>query len=157
MTHSLQLHDNSQQLHVVNWFHRRRLDQSLLGKYGFEFASCIQLMAMTCRKCAKICNGSHAGNSSGISNMLWHTLPSFRSEFWPSTRTQAIVYSKFTANVSTSILDSRSNLMSIPARVPEQVSASVSERRSFLRGTASYPNDFVKGISIAISTAERTR
>jgi hypothetical protein len=47
--------------------------------------------------------------------------------------------------------------MSIPARVPEQVSASVSERRSFLRGTASYPNDFVKGISIAISTAERTR
>jgi hypothetical protein len=139
---------------VVNWFHRRRLDQSPLDKYGFEFASRIQLMAMTCRKCAKICNGSHARNSSGISNMLWHTLPSFRSEFWPSTRTQAIVYSKFTTNVSTSILDPRSNLMSTPARVPEQVSASVSERRSFLRWTASYSNDFVKGMSIAIHCRE---
>src|SRR5271156_4119456 len=84
-------------------------------------------------------------NSSGISNMLWHTLPSFRSEFWPSTRTQAIVYSKFTTNVSTSVLDPRSNLMSTPARVPEQVSASVPERRSFLRGTASGPNDFCEG------------
>jgi hypothetical protein len=68
--------------------------------------------------------------------MLWHTLPSFRSEFWPSTRTRAIVYSKFTTNVSTSNLDPRSNLMSTPA---------------------SYPNDFVKGMSIAISTAERIR
>jgi hypothetical protein len=56
-----------------------------------------------------------------------------------------------------SILDPRSNFMSTPARVPEQVSASVSEGRSFLRGTASYPNDFVKGMSIAISTAERIR
>jgi hypothetical protein len=142
---------------VVNWFHRRRLDQSPLGKYGFEFASRIQLMAMTCRKCAKMCNSSHARNSGGISNMLWHSLPSFRSEFRPSTRTQAIVYLKFTTNVSTSILDPRSNLMSTPARVPEQVSASVSERRLLLRRTASYPNDFVKGISIAISTAERIR
>jgi hypothetical protein len=142
---------------VVNWFHRRRLDQSPPGKYGFEFASRIELMAMTCRKCAKMCNGSRAGNSSGISNMLWHTLPSFRSEFWSSTRTQAIVYSKFTTNLSTSILEPRSNFMSTPARVPEQLSASVSERRSFLRGTASYPNDFLKGMSIAISTAERIR
>jgi hypothetical protein len=142
---------------VVNWFHRRRLDQSPPGKYGFEFESRIQLMAMTCRKCAKICNSSHARNSGGISNMLWNTLPSSRSEFWPSTRTQAIVYSKFTTNVLTSILDPRSNLMSTPAHVPEQVSASVSERRSFCRGTASSPNDFVKGMSIAISTAERIR
>ena len=142
---------------MVNWFYRRRLDQSPLGKYGLEFASRIQLMAMICRKCAKSCNSSHARNSSGISNMLWHTLPSFRSEFWPSTRTQAIVYSKFTTNVSTSILDPRSNLMSTPARVPEQVSASVPERRSFLRRTASDPNDFVKGMSIAMSTAERIR
>jgi hypothetical protein len=141
----------------VNWFYRRRLDQSPLGKYGFEFASRIQLMAMICRKCAKSCNSSHARNSSGISNMLWHTLPSFRSEFWPSTRTQANVYSKFTTNVSTSILDPRSNLMSTPARVPEQVSSSVPERRSFLRGKASDPNDSVKGMSIAISTAERIR
>ena len=47
--------------------------------------------------------------------------------------------------------------MSIPASVSEQVSASVSERRSFRRETASYSNDFVKGMSIAISTAERTR
>jgi hypothetical protein len=47
--------------------------------------------------------------------------------------------------------------MPIPARVPEQVSASVPERRSFLRRTALDPNDFVKGISIAISTAERIR
>jgi hypothetical protein len=144
-------------MHVVNWFHRRRLDQSPLGKYGFEFASRIQLMAMICRKCAKSCNRSHARNSSGISKTLWPTLPSFRSEFWPSTRTQAIVYSKFTTNVSTSILDPRSNLMSTPTRVPEQVSASVPERRSFLRGTASDPNDFVKCMSIAISSAERIR
>ena len=55
------------------------------------------------------------------------------------------------------ILDPRSNLMSTPARVPEQVSASVPERRSFLRGTASDPNDFVKRMSIAISAAERIR
>jgi hypothetical protein len=142
---------------MVNWFHRRRLDQSPRGKYGLEFATRIRLMAMTCRKCAKSCNSSHARNSSAISNMLWHTLPSFHSGFWPSTRTQAIVYSKFITNVSTSILDPRSNLMSTPARVPEQVSASVPERRSFLRGTASDPNDFVKGMSIAISTAERIR
>ena len=142
---------------MVNWFHRRWLDQSPLGKYGFEFPSRILLMAMTCRKCAKSCNSSHARNSSGISNMLWRTLLSFRSEFWPSTRTQAIVYSKFTTNVSTSILDPRSNLMSTPARVPEQVSASAPETRSFLRGTASDPKDFVKGMSIAISTAERIR
>jgi hypothetical protein len=47
--------------------------------------------------------------------------------------------------------------MSTPAHVPEQVSASVSERRSFCRGTASSPNDFVKGMSIAMSTAERIR
>jgi hypothetical protein len=47
--------------------------------------------------------------------------------------------------------------MSTPTRVPEQVSASVPERRSFLRGMASDPNDFVKGMSIAISTAERIR
>ena len=141
----------------MNLFYRRRLDQSPPGKYGFEFASRIQLMAMICRKCAKSCNRSHAQNSSGISNMLWHTLLSFRSEFWPSTRTQAIVYSKFTTNVSTSNLDPRSNLMPIPARVPEQVSASVPERRSFLRRTASDPNDFVKGMSIAMSTAERIR
>jgi hypothetical protein len=47
--------------------------------------------------------------------------------------------------------------MSIPARVPEQVSASVSERRSFVWRTASYPNDFVKGMSIARSAAERIR
>jgi hypothetical protein len=33
--------------------------------------------------------------------------------------------------------------MPIPARVPEQVSSSVPERRSFLSGTASDPNDFV--------------
>ena len=142
---------------MVNWFHRRRLDQSPLGKYGVEFATRIRLMVMTCRKCAKSCNSSHARNSSGISNMLWHTLPSFRSEFWPSTQTQAIVYSKFTTNLSTSFLDPRSNLMPTPARVPEQVSASVPERRSFLRGTASDPNDFVKGMSTAISTAERIR
>jgi hypothetical protein len=125
----------------VNLFHRRRLDQNPPGKYGFEFASCIQLMAMICRKCAKSCNRSHAQNSSGISNMLWRALPNLRSEFWPSTRTQAIVYSKITTNVSTSNLDPRSNLMPIPARVPEQVSASVPERRSSLRGTD--PNDFV--------------
>jgi hypothetical protein len=47
--------------------------------------------------------------------------------------------------------------MSTPTRVSEQVSASVLERRSFLRRTASYANDFVKGMSIAISTAERIR
>ena len=139
---------------MVNWFHRRRLDQSPLGKYGFEFESRIQLMAMTCRKCANSYNSSHARNSSGISNMLWHTLPSFRSEFWPSTRTQAIVYSKFTTNLSTSILDPRSNLMPTPARVSEQVSASVPESRLFVRRTASDPNDFVKGMSICIHYRE---
>jgi hypothetical protein len=32
--------------------------------------------------------------------------------------------------------------MSIPARIPEQVSASVPARRSVLRGTASDPNGF---------------
>ena len=142
---------------MVNWFHRRRLDQSPLGKYGFEFASRIELMAMTCRKCAKSCNSSHARNSSGTSNVLWHTLASFRSEFRPSTRTQAIVHSKLTTNLSTFILDPRSNLMSTRARVPEQVSASVPESRLFVRRTASDPNDFVKGMSIAISTAERIR
>jgi hypothetical protein len=47
--------------------------------------------------------------------------------------------------------------MSTPARVHEQVSASVPERLSFLRGTSSDPNDFVKGVSIAISTPERIR
>jgi hypothetical protein len=47
--------------------------------------------------------------------------------------------------------------MPIPVRVPEQVSASVPERRSYLRGTASDPNDFVQGMSIAISTAESIR
>jgi hypothetical protein len=47
--------------------------------------------------------------------------------------------------------------MSTRARVPEQVSASVPERLSFLRGTTSDPNDFVKGVSIPISTAERIR
>jgi hypothetical protein len=44
--------------------------------------------------------------------------------------------------------------MSTPASVPEQLSASVSERRSFLRWTASYSNDFVKGMSIAIHCRE---
>jgi hypothetical protein len=144
-------------VHLINWFHRRWLDQSPLGKYGFEFRSRIQLMAMTCRKCAKSCDSSHARNSSGTSNVLWHTLASFRSEFRPSTRTQAIVHSKLTTNLSTFILDPRSNLMSTRARVPEQVSASVPERLSFLRGTTSDPNDFVKGVSIPISTAERIR
>lgn len=71
-----------------------------------------------------------------------------------STRT---VYLKFTTNVSTSTFDPRSNLMSTPARVPEQVSSSAPDRRSFLRRTASDPNDFVKGTSIAGSTAERIR
>jgi hypothetical protein len=47
--------------------------------------------------------------------------------------------------------------MSTPAHVREQVSASVSERRSFRRETGSSPNDFVKGMSIAMSTAERIR
>jgi hypothetical protein len=47
--------------------------------------------------------------------------------------------------------------MSTPACLPEQVSASVPERRSFLRGMASDPNDFAKGMSIAKSTAERIR
>jgi hypothetical protein len=47
--------------------------------------------------------------------------------------------------------------MSTPARLLEQVSASVPERRSFLRGTASDPNDFVQGMSMTISTAERIR
>jgi len=47
--------------------------------------------------------------------------------------------------------------MSTPARIPEQVSSSAPDRRSFLRGTASDPNDLVKGMSIAISTAERIR
>jgi hypothetical protein len=48
--------------------------------------------------------------------------------------------------------------MPTPARVPEQVSASMSERRSFLWRAASDLNDFVKGMSIAISTAaERIR
>ena len=89
--------------------------------------------------------------------MLWRALPSFRSEFWPSTRTQAIIYSKFPTNLSAFILVSRSNLMSIPARVSEQVSALVPQRRSFLRGTVSDPNDFVQGMSIAISTPERIR
>ena len=71
-----------------------------------------------------------------------------------STRT---VYLRFTTNVSTSTFDPRSNLMSTPARVLEQVSSSAPDRRSFLRGTASDPNDFVKGTSISISTAERIR
>jgi hypothetical protein len=74
-----------------------------------------------------------------------------------STRTQAIVYSKFTTNVSTSTLDPRSNLMSTPVCVSEQVSALAPERRSFLRATASDPTDFVKGMPIPISTAERIR
>jgi hypothetical protein len=42
------------------------------------------------------------------------------------------------------------------ARVPEQVSALVPERRPFLRRTASDLNDF-KRRSIAISTGERIR
>jgi hypothetical protein len=141
---------------VVNWFHRRRLDQSPLGKYGFEFES-RTVDGYDLQEMRQEYNSSHARNNSGISNMLWHTLPGFRSEFWPSTRTQAIDYSKFTTNVSTSILDPRSNLMPTPARVSEQVSASVPESRLFVRRTASDPNDFVKGMSIAISTAERIR
>jgi hypothetical protein len=47
--------------------------------------------------------------------------------------------------------------MPTPACVSEQVSASVPESRLFVRRTASDPNDFVKGMSIAISTAERIR
>jgi hypothetical protein len=47
--------------------------------------------------------------------------------------------------------------MSTLARVHEQVSASVPERLSFLRGTSSDPGDFVKGVSMAISIAERIR
>jgi hypothetical protein len=47
--------------------------------------------------------------------------------------------------------------MSTSARVHEQVPVSVQERLSFLRGTTSDPNDFVKRSSIAISTAERIR
>jgi hypothetical protein len=47
--------------------------------------------------------------------------------------------------------------MSTPACVSEQVSASVSERRSFPRRAAPYANDFVKGMSVAMSKAERIR
>lgn len=47
--------------------------------------------------------------------------------------------------------------MPTPARVSEQVSASVPESRLFVRRTASDPNDFVKRMSIAIPTAERIR
>jgi hypothetical protein len=143
---------------VVNWFHRRRLDQSPLGKYGVEFATRIRLMVMTCRKCAKSCNSSHARNSSGISNMLWHTLPSLplgvlAFDANSSNRPLEIHHER----IDFHLRPQESNLMPTPARVPEQVSASVPERRSFLRGTASDPNDFVKGMSIAISTAERIR
>jgi hypothetical protein len=47
--------------------------------------------------------------------------------------------------------------MPTPARVPEQVSTSVPRPESFFRDAASDPNDFVKGVSIAISTAEGIR
>jgi hypothetical protein len=85
--------------------------------------------------------------------------PMARSSQFPlgalaATRT---VYLKIMTNVSTSILDPRSNLMSTPVRVSEQVSSSAPERRSFLRATASDPHDFMKGTSIASSTAERIR
>ena len=142
----------------MNWFHRRWLDQSQPGKYGFKFPSRIQLMAMTSRKCAKSCNSSHARNSSGISNLVCA-----RSSQFP------LGVLAFDANSSNRLLEihdepidfllgPRSNLMPTPARVPEQVSASMSERRSFLWRAASDLNDFVKGMSIAISTAaERIR
>jgi hypothetical protein len=141
---------------VVNWFHRRRLDQSPPGKYGFEFASRIQLMAMTCRKCAKVAI-AHTPEIAAVFPICYGTL------FPVSARSSGLRRELKRSSIQNSpqtirpILDPRSNLMPTPARVSEQVSASVPESRLFVRRTASDPNDFVKGMSIAISTAERIR
>jgi hypothetical protein len=83
---------------------------------------------MICRNAPRVAIAHAPAVAGGISNFAMSTLfpVSARGSGLRRPRTQAIVHSKSTPNVATPTFDPRSNLMSTPAHVPEQVTVSVS-------------------------------
>jgi hypothetical protein len=85
-------------------------------------------MAMICSNAPGVPIAHAPAVAGGIPDVAMGTLlpVSARGSGLRRPRTQAIVHSKFTPNVATPTVGPRSNLMSTPAHVPEQVTVSIS-------------------------------